>query len=92
MQIDVEHVARLARLGISGEEKLLFGKQLSAILDHAAILKKLDTENVPPSVHAIPMKNVFREDKVIPCNNTEEIIAGGPAVEANMFKVPKIIE
>jgi len=89
---DVEHVAKLARLGLSEEEKELFTKQLSDILAFADNLKKLDTKNVPPTSHTIPMKNVLREDKVIPFENTEDILANGPDVEENMFRVPRIIE
>jgi len=92
MQIDVEHVARLARLGISEEEKKLFAKQLSAILDYANNLQKLDTKNVPPTSHAIPMKNIFREDKVVPFENVDDILANAPEEEAHMFRVPKILE
>ena len=89
---DVEHVAKLARLGISEAEKELFTKQLSAILDFAENLNKLDTTDVPPTSHAIPMKNVLREDKCIPFTNTDDILENGPEVEAHMFKVPRIIE
>lgn len=92
MEIDVEHVAKLARLGLSQEEKALFAKQLSAILDYAKNLKKLDTSKVIPTAHAIPMKNVFREDQVFPCSNAGEIVANGPEIENQMFKVPRIIE
>jgi len=92
MKIDVEHVARLARLGLSPEEKKLFEQQLSAILEYADILKELDTEGVPPTSHAIPMKNVLREDQVVPCQNADEIIANAPEEEARMFRVPKIME
>ena len=92
MQIDVNHISKLARLGLSEEEKKLFGKQLSAILEYADNLKKINTENTPPTSHAIPMKNVLREDKVIPCENSEDILANGPEVEENMFCVPKIME
>lgn len=92
MGIDVEHVAKLARLGLSEEEKILFGKQLSAILEYAGNLQKLDTGNVPPTSHAIPMKNVLREDKVIPFEDTEAILLNGPDVENHMFRVPKILE
>lgn len=89
---DVEHVAKLARLGITEAEKDLFTKQLSAILDFAENLKKLDTTDIPPTSHAIPMSNVLREDKCIPCTNTDDILANGPEVEEHMFKVPRIIE
>jgi len=89
---DVEHVAALARLGLSDEEKDLFTHQLSRILDFADIIKKLPTEGVPPTSHSIPMKNVFREDKVIPCDDIGSILANAPDVEAHMFKVPRILE
>jgi len=89
---DVEHVARLARLGLSEEEKDTFTKQLSDILDYANILNKLDTKKTEPTSHAVPMKNVLREDKAFPCKNTEDIMANGPETEDGMFKVPRIIE
>jgi aspartyl-tRNA(Asn)/glutamyl-tRNA(Gln) amidotransferase subunit C len=92
MQIDVEHVARLARLGLTEAEKKLFSRQLSAILEYADNLKKLDTKDIPPTSHAIPMKNVFREDKVIPCDHAADILANAPEEEAHMFKVPRILE
>ncbi|OGB89705.1 asparaginyl/glutamyl-tRNA amidotransferase subunit C [candidate division WOR-1 bacterium RIFCSPHIGHO2_01_FULL_53_15] len=92
MKIDVDHVAKLARLGLSEEEKTLFEKQLSAILDYADNLKKLDTERVPPTSHAIALKNVYREDKVIPCSDIEAIMANAPEEANHMFRVPRIIE
>ncbi|MBU0672549.1 MAG: Asp-tRNA(Asn)/Glu-tRNA(Gln) amidotransferase subunit GatC [Candidatus Margulisbacteria bacterium] len=92
MKIDVEHVAKLARLGLSEEEKKLFADQLSAIFEFAEMLNKLDTKNTPPTSHAIPMKNVLREDKVVPCKNVEDILANAPEEEAHMFKVPRILE
>lgn len=92
MQLDVEHVARLARLGLSAEEKTLFAGQLSAILEFAANLQKLDTKDIPPTAHAIPLKNVFREDQALPCENIDAILANGPEIEERMFKVPRIIE
>jgi aspartyl-tRNA(Asn)/glutamyl-tRNA(Gln) amidotransferase subunit C len=92
MDLNIDHIAKLARLGLTEEEKSLYGKQLSAILDYAAMLQKLDTNNVPPTSHAIPMKNVLREDVAIPFANTNEILANGPVTENGMFKVPKIME
>ncbi|MBI5399774.1 Asp-tRNA(Asn)/Glu-tRNA(Gln) amidotransferase subunit GatC [Candidatus Saganbacteria bacterium] len=92
MQLDINHIAKLARLGLTEDEKVLYGRQLSVILDYAARLQKLDTNNIPPASHAIPMKNVWREDVAAPCTNTDEIVANGPTVENNMFRVPKIME
>lgn len=92
MKIDVDHVAKLARLGLSPEEKKLFGEQLSAILEYAEVLQKLDTDQVAPTSHAIPMSNVLREDKVTTCDNVDDILANGPEQEEHMFKVPRILE
>jgi len=91
-QKDVDHVAKLARLGMTDEEKDRFTKQLSRILEYAETINKLDTKNVSPTSHAIPMKNVFREDKTIPCGNMGDIVANAPSAENNMFAVPKIME
>ncbi len=92
MQIDVEHVARLARLGLTEAEKELFGRQLAAILDYADNLKKLDTEGVPPTAQAVAMSNVYREDKAKPCHDVEAIMANAPDEANHMFRVPRIIE
>lgn len=89
---DVEHVSTLARLGLSEQEKKLFTEQLSKILDHAETINKLDTKNTPPTSHAIPMKNVFREDKVVPCDDVRAIMDNAPESQENMFTVPKIME
>jgi len=89
---DVEHVAILARLGLTEDEKKKFTEQLSRILGYAETINQLDTKNTAPTSHAIPMKNVFREDKAAACEDLKEIIANAPAEESNMFSVPKIME
>jgi len=89
---DVEHVAKLARLGLTEDEKKLFTEQLSRILGYAETINKLDTKNVFPTSHAIPMKNVFRVDKFVPCEDQKEIIANAPKEDNNMFSVPRIME
>jgi aspartyl-tRNA(Asn)/glutamyl-tRNA(Gln) amidotransferase subunit C len=89
---DVEHVAKLARLGLSEGDKKKFTEQLSRILDYAETINKLDTKNVQPTSHAIPMKNVFRPDKAVPCDDVGSILANAPELEDNLFAVPKIME
>ena len=89
---DVEHVAKLARLGLTEEEKKRFTEQLSRILDYAESINKLDTKNASPTSHAIPMKNVFRSDRSVPCDVLPEIMANAPKQENNMFSVPRIME
>jgi len=92
MKIDVEHVARLARLGLSDEEKKLYGEQLSRILEYAETLNRLKAEGIEPTTHSLSMKNIFREDKVIPCSDIDSIIANAPREESGMFVVPRIME
>jgi len=89
---DVEHISKLARLGMTEEEKDLFTEQLSKILDYAETINKLDTEKVAPTSHAVPVKNVLREDKTEKFRDTKAIIAGAPEEENNMFSVPRILE
>ncbi len=92
MKIDVDHVAKLARLGLSDKEKKLFAEQLSRILEYAETLNKAPTENVEPTTHSLPLKNVLREDRTIPFEDTESILANAPQEESNMFSVPRIME
>ena len=89
---DVEHVAKLARLGLTEDEKKRFTEQLSNILEYAETINKLDTKNAAPTSHAIPMKNVFREDKVSEFQDLRSIIANAPKEENGMFSVPRIME
>ncbi|MCA1839515.1 MAG: Asp-tRNA(Asn)/Glu-tRNA(Gln) amidotransferase subunit GatC [Actinomycetota bacterium] len=89
---DVEHVARLARLQLSEEELDLFGDQLSKILDHAQRVTSLETDDVPPTSHAIALANVTRPDVVEPSIEQGAALANAPSEEASHFKVPRILE
>lgn len=89
---DVEHVAALARLGLSEDEKNRFKDQLSRILEHAETINGLDTKNVEPTSHTLHMSNVFREDKSVPCTVLKEIMNNAPSSRDNMFSVPRIME
>lgn len=89
---EVEQVARLARLELSTEEKERFTHQLNDILTYVEKLKELDTSGVEPTAHAIPLRNVFREDKVRPSLDREAVLANAPAREEVFFKVPQIME
>ncbi len=88
---DVEHVALLARLELSEAEKEKFTEQLNAILEYADALKKLDTTNVQPTAHPLPINNVFREDVARPGIPNEDALANAPEQEDGFFKVPKIV-
>ena len=62
----VEHIATLARVGVSEEEIERFGEQLSVILEYFERLRAVDTEGVPPTAHTLPLHNVWREDENAP--------------------------
>jgi aspartyl-tRNA(Asn)/glutamyl-tRNA(Gln) amidotransferase subunit C len=88
---DVAHVAHLARLALTDEELERFTEQLGAVLDHAQDVAALDTAGVPPTAHPLPLVNVWREDVVVPGLDRDEVLAEAPAVEADRFRVPRII-
>lgn len=89
---EVEHVAKLARLAVTEEEKERYSQQLSNILTYIEKLKELDTSKVEPTSHVLPMKNIFREDEVRPSLPREEILKNAPDRTEEFFRVPKIIE
>ncbi len=88
---DVAHVARLARLELTSDELERFTEQLGAVLEHARDVEALDTEGVPPTAHPLPLVNVLRDDVVIPSLDRAEVLAAAPAVEADRFRVPRIL-
>ncbi len=93
-QKDVEHVARLARLSLTAEEKELYRAQLESILGYVEKLKQLDTDNVAPTLHVLPLSNVWRKDKAEPnrLSTPDELLANAPEREGPFFKVKKVIE
>ena len=92
VEIDIEHVALLARLELTDEEAGKLREQLGAILEHAARVGEVAAEDVPPTSYAIPRSNVFRPDVLTPSLPTEEVLANAPEAEADRFKVPRIVE
>ncbi len=88
---DVEHIAHLARLELSEDEKNLYSQQLSQILDHVGKISELDLEKVDPTSHALEIKNVFREDKVTECLTIDDSLSNAPKREDGYFVIPKII-
>jgi aspartyl-tRNA(Asn)/glutamyl-tRNA(Gln) amidotransferase subunit C len=88
---EVEHVALLARLRLSAGEKEMFSRQLSSILDYIGQLNELDTDDIEPLTHILPLYNVFRDDMVRPGSPREEILSNAPLLEENQYKVPKIM-
>ena len=90
-KFDVDHVAWLARLDLSREEKEVFGRQLGQVLEHAEIVSSVETGGVPPTSHPIPVSNVMREDVVEPSLSQEEALSNAPRPERGAFAVPRII-
>jgi aspartyl-tRNA(Asn)/glutamyl-tRNA(Gln) amidotransferase subunit C len=89
---DVEHVAKLARLELSEAEKQQFTEQMNAILKYAEQLEQLNTDNVPPTSHAMPLVNVMREDEAKPSLPLEKVLLNAPEEEDGQFKVPAVLE
>ena len=92
VEIDVNYVARLARVSLSPEEARTFGAQLGQILGYIEKLNELDVSQVEPTAHAIPLVNVTRPDEVRPSLPTDEALRNAPAKANGLFIVPKIIE
>lgn len=88
----VRYVAELARIHLEEKDLEYFTGQLARILEYVEKIKKLNIEKVSPTSHPLSLKNVFREDKVIPSISPEEATANAPFKSGNLFGVPRIIE
>ncbi len=88
----VEHVAKLARLGLTEAETETYTVQLSRILEHVESLNRLDTSDVQPTYHAVALQNVLRKDEPHQSLDRAKLLAQAPDAEAGCFKVPKITE
>ena len=83
---EVAHVARLAQLALSEDELDAFTSQLAAVLDHAADLEALNVDDVEPSTHPFPLKNVLRVDEPGEDFNIDEVFEVAPKVEESQFR------
>lgn len=88
---DVAHLAHLARLELTDAELDIYAEQLDVILHSVATVSALDTTDVPPTTHAVPLTNVFRADVVREGLSQQAALAAAPAEEANRFRVPQIL-
>ncbi len=88
---EVEHVALLARLKLSEEEMNQYTEQLNSILEYAAMLEQIDTNDVSPTAHAVQLYNVLREDEVKPSMAQEKVFKNAPEAEEGFFRVPRIV-
>ena len=91
-QLDIDHVARLARLALTPEEKATFAQQLGDVLHHIEQLGKVDVSGIEPSAHAFAVHNVWQEDAAQLGLSVEQALRNAPAQRDNMIAVPKVVE
>lgn len=89
---EVEHIAELARLNLTTEEKALYAEQLSDILDYAARLQSVDTSGVPPTSSVLPASSDLRKDEPRRGLSQQELLRNAPETTKGQFRVPPILE
>jgi aspartyl-tRNA(Asn)/glutamyl-tRNA(Gln) amidotransferase subunit C len=89
---EVEHIAYLARLRLTDEEKRRYSEQLSAILDYFAQLQTVDTSDILPTSSVLPPRSLLREDEPRPGLSREVLLSNAPDVEEGQFRVPPVLE
>jgi aspartyl-tRNA(Asn)/glutamyl-tRNA(Gln) amidotransferase subunit C len=89
---EVEHIAELARLRLSEDEKARYREQLSEILDYAARLQAVDTSGISPTSSVLPARNALRKDEPRPGLSLEEVLRNAPETEKGQFRVPPVLE
>ncbi len=90
--LNIDHVAHLARLALTPEEKAKFSSQLGEVLAYIEQLKKVDVTGVEPTAHAFPVYNVWADDVAQPGLSVEAALKNAPAQRNNMIVVPKVVE
>lgn len=89
---DIEHVALLARLELSENEKDIYTSQVGSILKYVENISRVNTQGIEPTTHAVPMSKSLREDISIKSIAHEDILMNAPEKDRGYFKVPRIIE
>ena len=90
--LNIDHIAKLARLALTPEEKAQFAQQLGDVLHHIEQLKKVDVTGVEPTAHAAPVFNVWAEDVARPGLPVELALKNAPVQRDHMVVVPKVVE
>ena len=90
-QTEMEHMAKLCKLEIAEEDKQEAAAAFFAVINYARQLQEADISNIEPTTHVLPLVNVLREDKLIPCLPREQALALAPESEEGFFKVPSIL-
>ena len=88
---EVEHVTQLARLRLPEEQMKGLMKDMNEILDYMDLLNEIDTSNLEPTSHVINIKNVFREDTILPSLPYEKSLKNAPEEKQDSFVVPRVI-
>lgn len=88
---DIDHIAHLARISLTDEEKKVFAAQLSQILEYVAQLQEIDTTNVPVFQHE-RVKRIARADKVVAWEDTAALLAAAPKTRDRYVEVPKVLQ
>jgi aspartyl-tRNA(Asn)/glutamyl-tRNA(Gln) amidotransferase subunit C len=91
-ELDIDHVAKLARLALTPEEKATFAQQLGDVLHHIEQLGKVDVTGVDPTAHAFAVTNVWADDIAQPGLSVEDALRNAPAQREHMIVVPKVVE
>ncbi len=89
---EVEHIARLARLNMAREEVDRYQRDLSSILSYFEQLNELDTAQVEPTAHPLPIHTVLRDDEVAASYNPEQALQNAPGRDGSFFTVPKVLD
>ena len=92
MQIDLQHVVKLARIELSAEEEQRIGPQLSEIIQYVEKLNELDVDEIEPTAHVVQLTNVLREDQPRPSLSQDDAMRNAPKSANGLFVVPKIVE
>jgi aspartyl-tRNA(Asn)/glutamyl-tRNA(Gln) amidotransferase subunit C len=90
--LNIDHVANLARLALTVEEKARFAAQLGDVLKNIEELKQVDVSGVEATAHGFPIYNVWSEDEPRPGLTVEQVLRNAPAKRSNQFVVPKVVE
>lgn len=88
---EVRHVARLARIDLTDDELAALKDELSDLLGHVDRIRRLETHDVPPTAHPLPLTNVFRPDEVTESLERDEVLQAAPASEEGRFLVPRVL-
>jgi aspartyl-tRNA(Asn)/glutamyl-tRNA(Gln) amidotransferase subunit C len=88
---EVAHLARLARLAVTDAELDTFAGQLDVILESVASVSEVAADDIPPTSHAVPLTNVFRDDAPRPGLTQQQALAAAPAADDGRFRVPRIL-